>query len=108
MAKKKENSETRKFIKIRERNHWERECWNYYVVSDAPFLKKLKKYDSGNYRFNETLIDEKEVDKICKNSDGGYMNYHNKVIEYKKNTDNPKQPLYKGGCFVFERYNENE
>ncbi len=96
------------YMRFTEQNEWEGETWNFYipVEGNEKELKKLKKLvdeieareQNGQYTMGEKLYDEKTVDVLCENSEGGYMSVHNKLKGLLKLPKKGKEdPFYKGG-----------
>lgn len=94
------------FVKLTENNDHEGESWNFWLQLDGneDQMKRLKSIvDLENaagfdpaYELDMTPVDETEVDILVKHSDGGYMDYENKV------TGTMTVPEFDDGLFNYE------
>ena len=77
------------FYKFAERNEWEGETWNFYILITKEERSKLKKligkYDwMTSYSVSDDTITEDVINELVRNqSDYGYMAKHNKIINIK-------------------------
>lgn len=74
----------KKFLKLTEHNDNEGEDWNFYIQVDGnekaiDILNEVFEEDTCDFFEVGEVVPENEVDILVKHSDGGYMDYENKV-----------------------------
>lgn len=101
------------YYRFAEHNEWEGETWYFYIPAEGneEAIEQLRQILeevelTRVYEISMKKLKEKNVNLYCKETDSGYMSFHNKLSGKLINIDTllfgeNEDPLYKGGIRNF-------